>query len=264
MKTPLIAVLVLLPVISANAGRESASRTGRNGGTVEAQGGSVGRFSAGSVQAEGANGATYDASGVRVGRFGAANSSAQGANGNTVDRSARSWNGTAVNGATSTATYNNNNNGNTATVDRGAASTPNAATVNRSTSVNGNNVAYNSATVYEDNRTYTGYRSGYVYSNGTYQQANVTVNSVYVAPVGTYAGWKIVTQPQYVTYPAYATYPVEVSVQVELTKQGYYNGKIDGNIGPKTQQAIAKYQSANNLPPSGQIDKALLQSLDII
>jgi len=264
MKTTLIAALVLLSVISANAGRESASRTGRNGGTVEAQGGSVGRFSAGSVQAEGANGATYDASGVRVGRFGAANSSAQGANGNTVDRSARSWNGAAVNGATSTTTYNNNNNGNTATINRGAASTPNAATGYRSTTINDENASYRSATVYHDNTTYTGYRSGYVYANGSYQQANVTVNTVYVAPIGAYAGWKIVTQPQYVTYPAYATYPVEVAVQVELTQQGYYNGKIDGNIGPKTQQAIAKYQAANNLPPSGQINQALLQSLDII
>jgi len=263
MKSPLIAVLVLLPVLSATAGRESAERTGRNGGTVEAQGGSVGRFSAGSVQAESANGATYDASGARVGRFGAGQSSAQGVNGNTVDRSARSWNGAAVDGATSSATYNNNNNGNTATVNRGAASTPNAATVNRSTSVNGNNATYNSATVYQNNTTYNGYRSGYVYSNGSYNQANVTVNSVYVAPVGAYAGWQVTAQPQYISYPAYATYPVEVSVQVELTKDGFYKGPIDGNIGPATQKAIVKYQAANNLPTTGQIDQPLLKSMGI-
>lgn len=264
MKTLLITALVVLPVVSATAGRESASRTGRNGGTVEVQGGSAGRFKAGSVSAESANGATYEASGVRAGRFGAAQSSAQGVNGNTVDRSARSWNGAAVNGATSTTTYNNNNNGNTATVNRGAATTPNAATVNRSTSVNGNNVAYSSATVYENNTTYTGYRSGYVYTGGVYKPASVTVNSIYVAPVGVYTGWKVVAQPQFITYPAYATYPVEVSVQVELTQRGYYNGPIDGSIGPKTQKAIAKYQADNGLTPTGQIDKPLLKSMDII
>jgi len=264
MKTFLITALVVLPVVSATAGRESASRTGRNGGTVEVQGASAGRFKAGSVSAESANGATYEASGVRAGRFGAAQSSAQGVNGNTVDRSARSWNGAAVNGATSTTTYNNNNNGNTATVNRGVATTPNAATVNRSTSVNGNNVAYSSATVYENNTTYTGYRSGYVYTGGVYKPASVTVNSIYIAPVGAYAGWKVVAQPQFITYPAYATYPVEVSVQVELTQRGYYNGPIDGSIGPKTQKAIIKYQADNGLTPTGQIDKPLLKSMDII
>jgi Putative peptidoglycan binding domain len=213
MKTPLIAVLVLLPVLSAFAGRGfSVSREGPNGGSVDAQGVQAGRFSAGSVSAEGPNGGTYDASGARYGRYGTASSSAQGPNGNTVNRSA-TWN-------------------------------------------NGGGTVYGGS--------FNGYRSGYVYTGGVYRPATITVNSVYIAPVGVYAGWRVMTQPYYVTYPAYATCPVEVAVQVQLKRQGYYGGAIDGSVGPMTQQAIAKYQSLNGLPPTGQINKALLKSLHIV
>lgn len=111
--------------------------------------------------------------------------------------------------------------------------------------------------------SWSGYRSGYVYTGGVYRQANVVVNRAYVAPVGVYAGWTIVTQPYYVAYPAYATYPVEISVQVQLQRLGYYGGPIDGDIGAQTQKAIAKYQADNGLPPTGQINQALLKSLKI-
>jgi hypothetical protein len=121
----------------------------------------------------------------------------------------------------------------------------------------------NGGTVNRSATTWTGYRSGYVYTGGVYRPANIVVNAAYVAPIGIYAGWQILTRPYYVTYPAYATYPVEVAVQVELQRQGYYGGPIDGNIGPATQKAIAKYQSDNDLPATGQINQALLKSLKI-
>jgi len=212
MKVSLIAVLVLLPVLSASAQRSfSGSREGARGGSVDVQGEGYGRYRSGSVSAEGPNGGTYDASGTRYGRYGTGSSTATGPNGGTVNRSATTWNGGAVNGA-----------------------------------------------------TWNGYRAGYVYTGGSYHQANIVVNKTYVAPVGVYAGWTVVTQPYYVTYPAYATYPVEVAVQVQLQRQGYYNGPIDGSIGPKTQKAIAKYQSLNGLPVTGQINQALLKSLNIV
>ena len=43
--------------------------------------------------------------------------------------------------------------------------------------------------------SFTGYRAGYVYTGGVYRPATVTVNSVYVAPVGAYAGYRVVAYP---------------------------------------------------------------------
>lgn len=203
-KFPLF-VVILLPFTTAlagpRAGQFSGSRQGPNGGSVEAEGGHVGRFGTGSVEATGPNGGTYDASATRAGRFGTTSVNGTGPNGGTANATATSW---------------------------------------------------------------SGYRSGYVYRNGAYAPANVVVNSAYVAPLGAYAGWSVLARPAYVTYPVYASYPVEVSVQVELKRKGYYGGTIDGAIGPSTQKAIAKYQSDNGLPPTGQINEALLKSLGIL
>lgn len=175
---------------------------------------------------EGRNGGSISAEGTRVGRFGSGSVSAEGPNGGTYDAS-----GTRV-GRVSTGSVN--------------AEGPNGGTVNRSAT------------------SWNGYRSGYVYRGGVYKPANVVVNTAYIAPIGIYAGWSVMARPYYVSYPVYATYPVEVSVQVELQRQGYYNGPIDGDIGPQTQKSIAKYQSQNGLPPTGQINEALLKSLKIM
>ncbi|HWL52336.1 MAG TPA: peptidoglycan-binding protein [Chthoniobacteraceae bacterium] len=112
--------------------------------------------------------------------------------------------------------------------------------------------------------TFTGYRSGYVYTGGVYRPATVTVNSVYVAPVGVYAGTRVYAASAYVKYPVYATYPVETSVQVELKRRGYYAGPIDGQIGPGTSRSISTYQSKNGLKVTGKINQALLVSLGIV
>jgi len=52
-------------------------------------------------------------------------------------------------------------------------------------------------------------------------------------------------------------------VQQDLADQGYYQGPIDGIVGPATQAAIVAYQQANGLPVSGVIDTPLLRSLGI-
>ena len=229
MKKLIVPLVVLLAVSSSWAGRRagggSVSREGPNGGSVDAEGGHVGRFGAGSVEATGPNGGTYDAQGAHAGRYGAGSSSATGPNGGT---------------------YN-------------ADTVHSPGYTSRNVSATGaNGGTYNASAT-----SYNGYRSGYYYTGGTYHQANIAVNTVYVAPVGVYAGYSVMTQPYYVTYPQYATYPVEVAVQVELQRQGYYVGTIDGVIGPSSQQAITKYQAANGLPPTGNINKALLTSLHI-
>ena len=175
---------------------------------------------------EGPRGGSVTAEGERYGRFGTGSVSAEGPNGGTYDAS-----GTRV-GRYSTGSVN--------------AEGPNGGTVNRSAS------------------TWNGYRSGYVYTGGAYRPATVVVNQAYVAPVGAYAGWNVIARPYYITYPVYATYPVQVSVQVELQRRGYYSGPIDGQIGPQTQKALAKFQSQNGLVANGQINEATLKSLNIM
>ena len=52
-------------------------------------------------------------------------------------------------------------------------------------------------------------------------------------------------------------------VQRKLKKLGYYESKVDGEIGPGTRAAIRAYQEENKLEVTGQIDKALLGSLEL-
>jgi len=54
------------------------------------------------------------------------------------------------------------------------------------------------------------------------------------------------------------------SVQVALQQQGYYNFAIDGQMGPQTRAAIARYQSDHRLPITYGIDPATLGSLGIL
>ncbi len=179
----------------------------------------------GSVSREGPRGGSAEAEGVRAGRFGAGSVDVEGPRGGSYDAS-----GARV-GRFGTGSV--------------SAEGPRGATVDRSAT------------------SWSGYRGGYVYTGGVYRPANVVVNTAYLAPLGAYAGWSVIARPNYITYPQYATYPVEVSVQVELERKGYYGGPIDGKIGPQTQKAIAKYQSENGLPATGQINEALLKSLNI-
>jgi len=53
------------------------------------------------------------------------------------------------------------------------------------------------------------------------------------------------------------------NVQMSLANQGYYNGAIDGDIGPASRIAIADYQSDHDLRVTGRINDSLLHSLQI-
>lgn len=107
-----------------------------------------------------------------------------------------------------------------------------------------------------------GYRAGYVWRDGGYVSANFEPWVPYVAPFGLWAGWNIVTQPDYVQYPVYASYPVETAVQVALQNLGIYAGPIDGNAASCTE-AIREYQEQNNLTVTGTITTELLGALGI-
>jgi peptidoglycan hydrolase-like protein with peptidoglycan-binding domain len=54
-----------------------------------------------------------------------------------------------------------------------------------------------------------------------------------------------------------------VAVQQELSQLGYYQGPIDGVIGPQTVKAVRLFQSHDNLSVTGQIDSSTLQALRI-
>jgi hypothetical protein len=70
--------------------------------------------------------------------------------------------------------------------------------------------------------------------------------------------------------PIYASSPdvdlgQEVAnVQAALQQQGYYQGDIDGILGPETRAALAEFQSAQGLEPTGTVDEPTLQTLGMV
>ncbi len=235
----LVVALVLAPLLILEAGPRARGRAAGSfdvnretarGGSIDASGSRVGRFGQSSVSVEGANGGSYDADRQRAGRFGSSSVNAEGPNGASYDA-------------------------NSVRAGRVRAGSVDAQGANGgSISASGARVApYRSVP----------FRSGYVYTNGAYRTASVVANTLYLAPVGVYAGWQILARPAYIAYPAFATLPVEVSVQVELKDRGYYAGPIDGDLGPGTESAISRYQAANQLAVTGTINQALLVSLGI-
>jgi hypothetical protein len=50
-------------------------------------------------------------------------------------------------------------------------------------------------------------------------------------------------------------------VQGRLRGLGFYFGKLDGDVGPKTQAAIRRFQKANELTVSGELDDATASAL---
>jgi len=53
-------------------------------------------------------------------------------------------------------------------------------------------------------------------------------------------------------------------LQVALRDQGYYEGPVDGDIGPVTREAIARFQSDNGLEVTSAVDRPTLESLGLV
>ncbi|EDM46408.1 hypothetical protein MDG893_13134 [Marinobacter algicola DG893] len=56
---------------------------------------------------------------------------------------------------------------------------------------------------------------------------------------------------------------VIMRVQLGLMLGGFYDGEIDGMMGPKTRMAIQDYRDEKNLSAGNLIDSELLNSLGI-
>ena len=50
-------------------------------------------------------------------------------------------------------------------------------------------------------------------------------------------------------------------VQRQLAQRGYYKGAIDGEFGPASRSALARFQRKNGLNETGRIDEPTLQAL---
>ena len=56
---------------------------------------------------------------------------------------------------------------------------------------------------------------------------------------------------------------VIADVQTELQQMGYYQGEVDGLLGPMTRQALTAYQADQGLTTTAAIDEPTLNSLGL-
>lgn len=47
--------------------------------------------------------------------------------------------------------------------------------------------------------------------------------------------------------------PSGKEIQAALKKAGFFKGEVDGQIGPRTKEAIRKFQEANGITPDGVV-----------
>jgi peptidoglycan hydrolase-like protein with peptidoglycan-binding domain len=52
-------------------------------------------------------------------------------------------------------------------------------------------------------------------------------------------------------------------VQRALQQQGYYQGAIDGIVGPKTKSGVREFQQDENLPVTGKVDEKTAEQLGV-
>jgi hypothetical protein len=57
---------------------------------------------------------------------------------------------------------------------------------------------------------------------------------------------------------------VVVNVQSQLQREGYYDGPIDGVLGPNTRQAIAAFQDDHGLAVTSAVDEPTLETLGLV
>jgi putative peptidoglycan binding protein len=86
-----------------------------------------------------------------------------------------------------------------------------------------------------------------------------------------FPAWGYSASAQYYPYdgPIYAGHgaqpPDQVIAETQslLQQMGYYNGEVDGLLGPMTREALAAYQADNGLTATASIDEPTLDSLGL-
>jgi hypothetical protein len=68
---------------------------------------------------------------------------------------------------------------------------------------------------------------------------------------------------RYYGYERARSNSLEAAVQLALARNGYYNGPIDGDLGPRSRRAIANYQEDRGLRVTGYPNSSLLNSLGL-
>lgn len=52
-------------------------------------------------------------------------------------------------------------------------------------------------------------------------------------------------------------------VQSALARAGYYDGPVDGRLGKATREALRRYQSDHGLEVTGNVDRAVVEALQL-
>lgn len=65
-------------------------------------------------------------------------------------------------------------------------------------------------------------------------------------------------------YNSLAPDQVILNVQAQLQRDGYYDGPVDGQLGPMTRQAIADFQADHGLAITSAVDQPTLATLGLV
>jgi hypothetical protein len=83
-----------------------------------------------------------------------------------------------------------------------------------------------------------------------------------------YPAWGYNSANEYYPYDgpiySYNDMPLDqeiANIQTALQQQGYYQGDIDGLLGPQTRAALAQYQQANGLETTSAVDQPTVEAL---
>ena len=97
---------------------------------------------------------------------------------------------------------------------------------------------------------------------------SVTDNSTQNADVPVVVENAAATASTEVAEPAMASTPADLTgkptpkeIQQALKNAGIYDGKVDGNIGPKTKKAIEAFQTQNGLKADGKVGRKTWKAL---
>jgi hypothetical protein len=107
-----------------------------------------------------------------------------------------------------------------------------------------------------------GYYSPYYYG-GPYYYGSPYYGGGYYGGPGFGFSYYSHPSPVYRGYIADGRGSLSGEVQEVLGRRGYYNGPIDGEIGPRSRSAIRAFQANHGLATTGNIDRPLLRALGI-